>query len=445
MRARLWLLLGAAAAIALGTPAATLSLMSSATPGQATGLGGQAQAAARRALQGLLPGGQTQPLHQIAAGTVQLVNYRSEPELTQGPLFYVTAVQGQTYDGHLPGRLPTGPWAPGDSYTRALVVRNTGNLDGRLTGVRAALRAGSSRTLADAIQLRLTADQAGQTLLASGSLGQFSDGTVALSSRPPLPAGGPGVTLYVQASLPRQAGNAYQNQGVIADFTATAEQGPLCGIAALAAQVDFLSGASTSPTGSALVNGDIFVDGDLSTTGNGRVSGTGAATGDVSGHVGTPQPHQAAIALPTVDWSALAGQARQSPNVYVDGDLRLSGSYSVSQPTLYYVNGDLTMSGHDAATVKGRVLFVVAGKVSITGTAALQAADEASALAIWSQGDASVTGNARLHGLVYTPATLSVTGNATLTGFALAGQATVTGNGTLNAQSGPYPCPVTGN
>jgi len=438
---RVWLLLGAAAVLAISAPAATLSLYHAESTGPDGGAAGAAQVAGFRRLSGAMPGSEASPQNQVTAGTAQLANLRDEGGLTAGPLFYTTAAEGRTYDGTQPGRLPTGPWAPGDSYTRTLVVRNTGTLDLRLTGAGASLRPGSSRRLADALQVRVSTDAAGTQVLATGNLGQFSDGALTFGSKLPLLAGGSPVTLYVHVALPLTADNSYQTLTLLADFTVRGETGPLCGVTAVASAWGFLANDSLSPTGSAVINGDVFVNGDLSTTGNGRVTGTGSATGSVSGHVGTPAPNQPAVAFPTVDWDGLAGQAQQS----VDGDLHLKGSYSFTQPTIDYVGGDLILNGSDTATVSGRVLFVVAGEVDISGSATLQPANGSSAIAIWTRGDASLSGSARVGALIYTPDDLKVTGNATLTGSAVAGEMTVKGSAQLNTQAGPFLCPASGD
>jgi len=80
----------------------------------------------------------------FAAGTLCITSERNDGDTTPGPMFYITAEQGQTPDGLL-GTLPTGVWAPGDSVTRTLNVynpRSCSTMDAWLTAVSARLTEG---------------------------------------------------------------------------------------------------------------------------------------------------------------------------------------------------------------------------------------------------------------------------------------------------------------
>jgi hypothetical protein len=66
----------------------------------------------------------TNEANAFTSGTLQVSSVRDDvPNI--GPMFY-------TNTNRAPGTLPTGVWAPGDSRTRGLFLRNTGSLEAKL-------------------------------------------------------------------------------------------------------------------------------------------------------------------------------------------------------------------------------------------------------------------------------------------------------------------------
>ncbi len=196
MRAKLWLTLGGSLAIALGLTVGTLALFTAETPVDSV---------------------------QFEAGTVRLNSYRDMGDTIPGPMFYTTPTEGQT-PGGVPGRRPTGYWAPGDNNVRALFVENSGNLDAWLVGIGAEAQAGSSRHLAEKLQAKVTTDLAGTNVLASGTLASLIDTDQAFATRLALNVGPAPRALYFHVTLPLDADNSYQNEVLRVDFHVMAEQ-----------------------------------------------------------------------------------------------------------------------------------------------------------------------------------------------------------------------------
>ncbi|MDF2631035.1 MAG: spore coat-associated protein [Symbiobacteriaceae bacterium] len=220
MRAKFWLTLGAVGVMALGATAGTLALFSASTP------------AAN---------------NQFTAGTLQLNSFRDQGDTVPGPMFYTTPAEGQT-----PTQLglhPTGPWAPGDSWVRVLMVRNTGSLDAWLTSVGASKVSGSDH-LAQALrycikevpvgmpmpgwnvpQPQCPATNSAPGYIAIGHLwdlidpvggapNAFDGGNIALNAVPGMPP--KAFAFYV--SLPLSADNSYQGETLKVNFYMNAVQ-----------------------------------------------------------------------------------------------------------------------------------------------------------------------------------------------------------------------------
>lgn len=62
----------------------------------------------------------------FASGTLSLSTHRNDVPV-EGPMFYTTDSDA--------GRMGTGLWAPKDTHTRAMLIKNTGSLDAKLTNL----------------------------------------------------------------------------------------------------------------------------------------------------------------------------------------------------------------------------------------------------------------------------------------------------------------------
>jgi predicted ribosomally synthesized peptide with SipW-like signal peptide len=194
MRTKLWLILTAVAVMALGTLAGTFALFS-------------ANAASN---------------NLFTSGTLTLDSYRDQGDTIPGPMFYTTPTEGQT-PGGLPGLYPTGPWAPGDTNHRVLIVKATGSLDAWLTSVGASLDSGSMH-LANALTYKVTTDSAGTNIIASGTLGALiSGGDATFSTKVSAPVGIP-KQLHFWVTLPLSADNSYQGETLRVTFHVNAVQ-----------------------------------------------------------------------------------------------------------------------------------------------------------------------------------------------------------------------------
>lgn len=214
MRAKLWLTLGALGVMALGVTGGTLALFSASS------------ASAN---------------NQFTAGTLTLDSVRDQGDTIPGPMFYTTTAEGTVPPG-APALYPTGPWAPGDSKVRVLIVKNTGSLDAWLTSVGADLAAGSMH-LADKLRYCIATTAIAPLApkdaqppcpatngpfpqyIAVGNLGDlinadhpFDHGQIAMNAGP-LPK-----SFYFYVSLPLDADNSYQNETLKVNFFINAVQ-----------------------------------------------------------------------------------------------------------------------------------------------------------------------------------------------------------------------------
>lgn len=77
----------------------------------------------------------------IASGTLSLSTHRNDVPI-EGPMFYT--------NDSVSGEMGTGYWAPKDTHTRAMLIKNTGTLDAKLTDL-IAIPEGSTAEQADAL------------------------------------------------------------------------------------------------------------------------------------------------------------------------------------------------------------------------------------------------------------------------------------------------------
>jgi spore coat-associated protein N len=81
------------------------------------------------------------------SGTLEISSHRHDVPV-EGPMFY-------TNDGDA-GQMGTGFWAPGDSHTRAMLIKNKGSLDGKLTVLSAIPEGDAANALAFGNQAMVT-------------------------------------------------------------------------------------------------------------------------------------------------------------------------------------------------------------------------------------------------------------------------------------------------
>jgi len=201
MRMNMTLALGTLVAVAIGTSAATLALFADQAGGE----------------------------QEFEAGTLVLYGYRDFSDTVDGPMFYTTPEEGVSTGG-LNGRRPTGLWAPGDSWKRALILRNDGSLEVKLTGLGADLESGSL-DMAEKLTYVVSTDLNGTEKVTEGNLADLIASDVAFST--PLtitanPTASPGFRprkqLYFHVTLPLEADNSLQGEELKVQFTVSAEQ-----------------------------------------------------------------------------------------------------------------------------------------------------------------------------------------------------------------------------
>lgn len=175
----------------------------------------------------------TTSTNNFTAGTLCLTSDRNDGDPVPGPMFYVTAAQGQT-PGGIPGTLPTGLWAPGDTHTRTLTVYNPtscSTMGAWLTTIQANMHPGGYGPMADKLLVKVKTPEGGgpDVVVAQGPLSMFLAG--------PVPVAYPDTTkIPVHLSSNRHlkfevyfdigADNSYQGQTVVVDFIVNAEQMP---------------------------------------------------------------------------------------------------------------------------------------------------------------------------------------------------------------------------
>ncbi|MEW8979225.1 MAG: SipW-dependent-type signal peptide-containing protein [Symbiobacterium sp.] len=173
----------------------------------------------------------------FAAGTLCITSERNDGDTTPGPMFYITAEQGQTPDGLL-GTLPTGVWAPGDSVTRTLNVynpRSCSTMDAWLTAVSARLTEGIPNQyvqMADELTVVISTpygegSNAPTVTVAEAPLRDFLDGPVPIrypdGSKIKVHLTGTR-QMQFNVTFNRDAGNEFQDKTLVVDFIVHAEQ-----------------------------------------------------------------------------------------------------------------------------------------------------------------------------------------------------------------------------
>lgn len=137
-----------------------------------------------------------------------------------GPMFYTTPAEGAEPSGPQ-GRFPTGKWAPGDSISRVLTVKNI-DADDTFQLERLQIHISGDTILAPRLTLSVQTHE-GQYLY-TGTLADFAnEETLPLSHPVPL-ARGAQTDLTFTVSLDREADNTYQARTVKADIILTASQ-----------------------------------------------------------------------------------------------------------------------------------------------------------------------------------------------------------------------------
>ncbi len=161
----------------------------------------------------------------FTAGTLCLHADRNDSDPVPGPMFYVTAQQGQTPGGQL-GTLPTGFWAPGDVHNRTLIVSNPtacSTMGAWLETVWAETTL-ADVSLAEKLMVEITTSRAGlpgDFVVAQGTLKQFLDGAIPLrypdTTRIPLPLNSIRF-LHFKVTLDLSLDNSYQGKELKVDF-----------------------------------------------------------------------------------------------------------------------------------------------------------------------------------------------------------------------------------
>jgi predicted ribosomally synthesized peptide with SipW-like signal peptide len=178
---------------------------------------------------------QTASNNTFTAGTLCLTSERNDGDTVPGPMFYVTPAQGATPPPlNLPGTLPTGEWAPGDTHTRTLTVFNPtscSSMNAWLTSVEASVHPGGYLPMANKLWVEITTPQGGgpDVKVAEGWLSTFLAG--------PVPIQYPDTTkiplfltsnrhMKFKVNFDLSADNSYQGQTLVVDFRVNGVQMP---------------------------------------------------------------------------------------------------------------------------------------------------------------------------------------------------------------------------
>lgn len=173
--------------------------------------------------------------NNLTAGTLCLTSERNDGDTVPGPMFYVTAAQGATPPPlNLPGTLPTGEWAPGDTHTRTLTVFNPtscSSMNAWLTSIEASLHPGGYVPMTDKLHVKVYTPQGGgpDVLVAQGPLSMFLAGQVPISypdtSKVPLYLTS-NRHMKFEVYFDINADNSYQGKTVVVDFKVNGVQMP---------------------------------------------------------------------------------------------------------------------------------------------------------------------------------------------------------------------------
>jgi len=160
---------------------------------------------------------------EVKAGTVELYGYRDQSDTIDGPMFYITAAGDGMSTKGVPGRYPSGYWAPGDTVKRVLALRNTGSLDAKLKTLSASIS--GDEALARALDVKIcSTTTCSAAVYFSGTLWDLAQNPQPLSGPVEMTKNGPTKLLHFVVTLPTSAGNELQGKSVEADFTVYAEQ-----------------------------------------------------------------------------------------------------------------------------------------------------------------------------------------------------------------------------
>lgn len=159
--------------------------------------------------------------NEFVAGTVALDGYRTDEAVIQGPMFYISAQDG---DHEVAG------WAPGDAETRGFQIQNTGSLDARLKSLSVTIE--GDQALAEVLEVKVCEiPDCSDMVYYTGTLAQLAatPHTFTPPSNFELAAGGlfwegDIITLHFKVTLPLSAGNTLQEKSIRAAFAVLAEQ-----------------------------------------------------------------------------------------------------------------------------------------------------------------------------------------------------------------------------
>lgn len=172
----------------------------------------------------------------FTSGTLCLTSERDDGDTVPGPMFYVTAAQGQTPSG-VDGAYPTGVWAPGDVRTRTLTIYNPASCSSMgawLTTVQASVHPGGYLPMANKLYVELWTPHftgGGNVLekVGEGYLTDFLSGAVPIhysdGSKIPMQLTS-NRHMEFRVRFDRDADNSYQDKTLVVDFTVNAEQMP---------------------------------------------------------------------------------------------------------------------------------------------------------------------------------------------------------------------------
>jgi predicted ribosomally synthesized peptide with SipW-like signal peptide len=173
--------------------------------------------------------------NNFTAGTLCITSERNDGDPVPGPMFYVTSAQGATPPPtSIPGTLPTGLWAPGDTHTRTLTVMNPtscSTMGAWLTSIEASMHPGGYLPMANKLWVEIYTPQGGgpDVKVGEGWLSTFLAG--------PVPIQYPDTTkipLYLSSNRHMKfkvhfdigADNSYQGQTLVVDFKVNSVQMP---------------------------------------------------------------------------------------------------------------------------------------------------------------------------------------------------------------------------
>ncbi|HWI66285.1 MAG TPA: TasA family protein [Symbiobacteriaceae bacterium] len=171
--------------------------------------------------------------NNFTAGRLCITAERNDGDPVPGPMFYVTAAQGQT-PGGIPGTLPTGVWAPGDTHTRTLTISNPtscSTMGAWLTTIETTMHPGGYLPMADKLWVELYTPQGGgpDVKVAEGWLSTFLAGPVAIqypdTSKIPVHLSA-NRHMKFKVHFDIGADNSYQDKTLVVDFKVNAVQMP---------------------------------------------------------------------------------------------------------------------------------------------------------------------------------------------------------------------------